>query len=105
MRSCLALLAALGRAATPAAAHGWYTDLVSPSGERCCSEDDCRPVEHRYDPKTGQLELEGTWVVVDPRAVLPMSSPDGNAHACFWRWWMVRKMTPMIRCVILPGNS
>lgn len=101
------LAAASGAVGEPARAHDWYTGLVSPAGESCCTDRDCQPVDHRYAPRSGRLEvaIEGTWVAVDPRAILPVASPDNSAHACFWRWWMVRKMTPMIRCVILPGNS
>lgn len=106
-RVMLAVSAGLLVVASPAAGHDWYVGLVSPAGERCCSDRDCQPVDHRYDARTGALEVavEEVWVQVDPRAVLPTASPDGDAHACFWRWWMVRKMTPMIRCVILPGDS
>ena len=26
------------------------------------------------------------------------------AHACFWRSWREGRMTPVIRCIILPGD-
>lgn len=95
---------ALGLLAAPAAAHDWYTGLASPSGERCCTENECEPVDHRYDPESHRLEvgINGVWVPVDPAKVVAVPSPDGAAHACFERHWMVRKMTPLIRCIILP---
>ena len=36
----------------PSAAHDWYSGLVSPTGQRCCSGRDCVPVAHRYNPGT-----------------------------------------------------
>ncbi len=101
--AALAACAAVG----PAAAHDWYQDLKAPSGERCCDGRDCVPVGHRNDPGSGRLEVEidGRWVPVDPASLVAVPSPDGEAHACFWRHWMARTMTPMIRCVILPGES
>ncbi len=107
MRPELALLAAL--AATipaPAAAHDWYEGLRSPGGERCCTGRDCQRVDHRYNPETRRLELgiEGVWVPVDPARLVAVPSPDGAAHACFERHWMLKKMTPVVRCFILPGE-
>lgn len=107
MRSILAIVAALSAPAGPAAAHDWYEGLTSPAGERCCNGRDCVPVGHRYASGSGRLEVEidGRWVAVDPGALVAVPSPDGEAHACFWRHWMARTLTPMIRCVVLPGES
>ena len=96
-------------AANPASAHDWYSDLWSPSGERCCTSRDCRPVDHRYDRETGRLELgiEGVWVPVDPDKLVSIPSTDGSAHACYKRRWSEegKKIAPLIRCVILPGEA
>ena len=108
MRSTSLLLAALcATAPAPAAGHDWYGGLRSPGGNRCCTGRDCRPVDHRYNPATGRLELriDGVWVPLDPATLLAVPSPDGAVHACFeWRW-MPRDMIPVVRCVILPGEA
>jgi len=103
----LSLLLALLPSAGAVEAHDWYTGLTSPAGEPCCSGRDCEPADHRYDRATGRLEVEiaGTWVPVDSRAVLSVPAPDGRAHVCWWRHWTISgSMTPEIRCVILPGD-
>ncbi len=103
-RVAAVLLAGLAPAA--AEAHDWYSGLRSPSGDRCCTDRDCQRVDHRYNPETRRLELgiEGVWVPVDPAKLVAVPSADGAAHACFERHWMLRKMTPVVRCVILPGE-
>lgn len=92
--------------AAPANGHDWYWGLKSPGGESCCTERDCQPVDHRYNRETGRLEvgIEGVWVMVDPDKVVQTPPTDGSAHACFERHWMLKKMTPLIRCIILPGE-
>jgi hypothetical protein len=64
-------------------------------------------VDHRYDAATGRLEvaIEGVWVLVDPSTLVAVPAPDGNAHACYARSWLRNRMTPVIRCVILPGEA
>jgi hypothetical protein len=108
MRWRLSLLVALFCAVASAAqAHGWYEGLIAPSGGSCCNGRDCRPVSYRYEPQTGRLEvqIEGTWIAVNPATLLPIPSPDGQAHACFWHTWQGQKMMPMLRCVIMPGEA
>ena len=64
------------------------------------------PLVPAPDGVGGRLELGigGVWVPLDPATLLTIPSPDGRAHACFeWRW-MLRDMTPVVRCVILPGE-
>ncbi len=89
-------LAVVGTASPGASAHDWYTGLTSPGGDRCCTDRDCQAVDHRYDPETGRLEvgIEGLWVLVDPAKLVSVPSPDGSAHACYERNWMLRKMRP-----------
>jgi hypothetical protein len=96
----------LAAAAAPLAAHDWYTGLSSPAGDRCCTNRDCLPVAHRYDRETHRLQvrLEGAWWPVATAALLSVPSPDGMAHACFERRWLRGRMTPVIRCIILPGE-
>ena len=105
-RSLAAALCLVSWAST-ADAHDWYSNLVSPSGEPCCDGRDCRPVESRYNPQSRRLELgiDGVWAPVDPGKVLPIPSADGNAHACFARLWRKGEMTPLFRCIILPGEA
>jgi hypothetical protein len=80
---------------------------VSPGGAICCTSRDCRPVDHRYDPRSRRLEvgIGGSWVPVDPAKLVAVPSPDGAAHACFEWNWTGRRMAPVIRCVILPGEA
>jgi hypothetical protein len=94
--------------AAPASSHGWYSELRSPQGERCCNDRDCRAVDHRYNLQSGQLEIEilQQWVPIDPAKVLPLPSPDGKAHACFaYNWFDGKPLPPTMRCIILPGSS
>lgn len=106
MRPTPALLFLAALAAAPAAAHDWLTGLTSPAGEPCCDGSDCPAVDHRYDAVSLRLEvlIEGAWVPVDPAALLSVPTPDGRAHACYGRSWLRNKMTPVVRCVILPGE-
>jgi hypothetical protein len=92
--------------APTAGAHDWYEDLKAPRGGMCCTDRDCQPVDHRYNPEKRRTEvgIDGTWVPVDPAELVPVPSVDGSAHACFERRWALGKMTPVIRCVILPGE-
>jgi hypothetical protein len=103
------LLLVLSLSPRAADAHDWYWGLASPAtGERCCTDRDCQAVGHRYSPEGHglEVEIEGAWVPVAPGTLLPIPSPDGRAHACFWRRWTLdRRMVPEIRCVILPGEA
>jgi hypothetical protein len=95
--------------ASPALAHDWYTGLQSPmTGKSCCNDRDCRPVEHRYNPTLGRLEVEvqGHWFPVDPATILTLPSPDGGVHACYSLTWQSdRTALPTFHCVILPGST
>jgi hypothetical protein len=86
----------------PAAAHGWYTGLVSPQGQSCCNDRDCHPVGQcvRADGKEGLL-IEGDCLPIPQEKVLGISSPDGRAHAC----WNYLNGKPQIICVIRGGDS
>jgi hypothetical protein len=99
----------IGLNAGPAPAHDWYTGLTTPTGQSCCHQGDCQPVGHRYTPGRGhEIEIEGSWVRVDPKTILPTASPDGLTHACFSRYWWVdppSKVYLSVRCVILGGIS
>jgi hypothetical protein len=81
------LTATLVTLANPIHAHDWFSELHSPLGQSCCGENDCRPVESRYNVQSGQLELrlDGMWVPIDHRKVVrEQFSPDGKYYAC-WR--------------------
>jgi hypothetical protein len=101
------LVAMLGMGVSTASAHDWFGDLKSPTGERCCTDRDCRPADHRYNPQSHRLEIgvEGFWLPVDPATVVPTPSADGNAYACYaYHWLNKQKLPPLVRCVILPGE-
>lgn len=91
---------------TTASAHDWYAGLTSPTGERCCNGLDCEAVDQRYNGQSRQLELGigGNWYPIESSKLLSVPSPDGQAHACFERHWRERRMTPVFRCIILPGE-
>jgi hypothetical protein len=95
--------------AKPASAHDWYTGLKTPDGASCCNEGDCQRVGHRYTPEAGhEIQIDDRWVHVDPRIILPLSSPDGLTHACFSRYWWTdppSKVFLNLRCVILGGMA
>ena len=101
-RILLLVAATLPLGTGPAAAHGWYTGLVSPSGESCCNDRDCHPVGQcvRPDGKEGLL-IEGECLPIPQAKVLGISSPDGRAHAC----WNYLNGHPQIICVIRGGDS
>jgi hypothetical protein len=84
-----------------AAAHDWYSGLHSPKGVDCCGGQECRPVPYRLNTETEREEIEanGAWWPVEYDKVLPLSSPDGSAHAC----WIGPWGKPFFRCIILPG--
>jgi hypothetical protein len=83
-----ALLTAIALTLTsPILAHDWFSELHSPTGRKCCGENDCRPVESRYNAQSGQLELrlDRMWVPIDyDKVVREQFSPDGKYYAC-WR--------------------
>ena len=89
--------------ATPAAAHGWYDGLTSPSGLECCDDRDCRPVPYRLNATSGREEIRanGRWWPIEYDKVLNLPTPDGEAHAC----WRNPRGRPEFRCIILPGMA
>ena len=103
MRSSVLIVAVLAAGPPPAAAHDWYTGLRSPQGTDCCGGRDCRPVPYRLGPETGREEIEanGAWWPAEHDKVLPFSSPDGSAHAC----WISPEGRPAFLCIILPGMA
>ena len=88
---------------SPARAHDWYQGLHSPSGIECCDVRDCRPVPYRLNAGSGHEEIEanGRWWPVEQDKVLALSTPDGEAHAC----WRNPRGRPEFRCIILPGMA
>jgi hypothetical protein len=95
--------------AGPVTAHDWYSDLADRNGRSCCNDVDCHRVGHRYSPENGhEVEIRDQWITVDPRIILPQSSPDGLAHACYTpTWWSYPAVRVYftIHCVILGGMS
>lgn len=78
-------------------AHDWYTPLANPSGQACCGATDCMPREARVHDGIFQMKVNGVWYSVPKSNILPIESPDGQTHGCFWGG--------EIRCVIMgQGN-
>lgn len=96
---------------SPAMAHDWYKGLTTLNGLSCCNDRDCQPVGHRYTIEGGhEVEIEGYWASVKSSVILPLSSPDGQTHACFERSWSSlygsQSAIPyIVRCVILSGET
>ena len=86
LRSAL-LTATVLTLTSPSLAHDWFSELRSPNGYKCCGQNDCRPVESRYNAQSGELEiqLDRMWVPIDyTKVVREQFSPDGRYYAC-WR--------------------
>lgn len=107
MTRTLAVALCLLLPTSAAVAHDWYSNLVSPTGQSCCSNKDCRPVDSRYNPESRRLELgiDGTWTPIDTSKIIPVPSADGGTHACFAKIWRENKMIPHFYCIILPGEA
>lgn len=102
MRRVLVLALGLAAAGTsPVAAHSFYTGLRSPTGIPCCDSRDCRPVDLRETGHGDEIFANGDWYPVEQAKVLPTSSPDGQAHAC----WGNQIGKPAFLCIILPGYA
>jgi hypothetical protein len=90
-----------------AQAHDWYEGLRDRAGQSCCNGRDCRPVGLCVDQ--GQHEgllIDGTCYPIPASKVLPLSSPDGSAHACYIEVPSLHgRKVPFFHCVILPGSS
>ena len=72
---------------SPSLAHDWFSELRSPTGQKCCGQNDCPPVQSRYNAKSGQIELQldPMWVPIDYKKVVrDQFSPDGKYYSC-WR--------------------
>lgn len=83
-------------------AHDWYSGLTSNAGQSCCNERDCRQVPYRLSHAGAREEIHanGRWWPIEWDKVLPIASPDGEAHAC----WDNPRGKPRFRCIILPGQ-
>jgi hypothetical protein len=94
-------------AVNSATAHDWYSRLKDANGLTCCNNRDCRPVAYCACADGGQcIEFDRQCVPIPWDRVLPLASPDGQPHACWWPSTPYLGTTePMIFCVILPGVS
>ena len=91
------LALALALVSSPAAAHSWYE-------ARCCSDQDCRPVDGCILPNGAMgLAIEGQCWPIDPAKVQPMPSPDGQWHACLGL--RLDGNGPQIRCIYGGGAA
>lgn len=93
--------------------HPIYETWQRPDGKGgCCNKHDCRPVTYRTSAAGVEIridELGGIWQAVPPKTILPFSSFDSDAHACYLLQRCVNGGTAApcaaaIRCVALPMN-
>lgn len=88
--------------------HGeFYSKLNRPdlAGKHsCCNLSDCRPTVERRSPH-GYYEVmvDGVWVIVPPKKIVPISAPDGGAHVCAQK--AAVPGTGALYCVILPPET
>ncbi len=76
----------------------------------CCNRFDCRSVAYRPQGEGFEIqiaELGNSWHGVPAKTILPFSSFDENAHACYMLEWCTveaRRVPcrPNIFCVVLP---
>ena len=57
MRLRLVLFAMLTMVVSTSSAHDWFGGLKSPTGQQCCTNQDCLPADHRYNPQSHRLEI------------------------------------------------
>lgn len=81
-------------------AHDFYSGLKRPDGGSCCNGKDCTPVQMCVRDGREGVEIEGACRPIEWSKVLPMLSPDGQAHACH-----SAGADPIIYCLILPGAA
>jgi hypothetical protein len=102
----IAVALVLGLLSSPAAAHGWYTDLKIPNGpmagSSCCNEMDCHPTDYCKlpDGKQGLISRFGC-VSIPWDKVLGIASPDGKPSICEAPY--TTNFVPY--CVVLGGDS
>ncbi len=91
--------------------HPVYETWMRPDGNgSCCNRHDCKPVAHRDSDAGIEIridELGGRWYPVPRKAILPFSSFNADAHACYIVQWCFDGGSRVpcradIRCVALP---
>lgn len=98
VRVCLVALSLL--VSGPAQSHDWYSDLKRPDGRSCCNGKDCSPVPMCVQDGHEGVEINGKCRAIEWKKVLPLPSPDGQAHACH-----SVGANPLIYCLVLPGSA
>lgn len=101
---CVALLLIAGSAQ----GHSFYTELQRPDGGgSCCSSTDCRPVQPCLTTnKRSGFMADGVCEEIPANKVLPVASPDGELHACYFtQWTFGGSPTHHILCIIQAGQS
>ncbi len=93
--------------------HPVYETWQRPDGKgSCCNKHDCRSVAYRPQGEGFEIQIEelgNSWHGVPTKTILPFTSYDANAHACYMlEWcWVERQRVPCrpnIFCVVLPMN-
>jgi hypothetical protein len=98
---------ALGLLASPAGAHGLYSDLRSPdTGVSCCHDQDCHPTSMCKLPDGTEGIVSRVWGCekIQWSKVLKQSSPDGEAHLCE-PVTAAPTTTPITFCILLGAAS
>jgi hypothetical protein len=99
----LLAFAAVVATAGPATAHDWYSGLKSPiTGGPCCSTRDCEAVPSRYANGGLELYANGLWTPARREALLGVTAPDSQVHAC----WANRRSgeAPRFICIMVGGE-
>ncbi len=105
--------------------HNTYKTWKTPTGESCCNDQDCMPIDHIEVVRDGKLigfkvhivivtpggRVFDKWWDVPNSAVRPYNSPDYGAHACYKIGWKhdpekkVLSPHPIFYCFVPPRNS
>lgn len=75
----------------------WYRSLKMYSGESCCSEHDCHPVDAKIEGDHWVAKIDDTWRPVPAAAILKRENMDGRAVVCIFRG--------ELRCFVPPAAT
>lgn len=92
----------LGQCVPQVRAHDVYTGIRNPvTGQSCCDERDCKPVEAREIGEDGDSY---TWRGSRFPKRQSQPSPDERYHVCSYREWFLNGQAgEKIRCLLRPS--
>jgi hypothetical protein len=85
--------------------HSFYEGLFNnKKNVSCCHDHDCRPTQSRMINDHYEVMINGNWIRVEDKAIIPKMAPDGGAHICAGD---PTSLDPAgrIYCVILPPET